>query len=81
LVEAFQALRRRNRRWPVPRQRGCADNGEAELVRYFFDALFVQTIIQLINAEDEVWMVESGMKNRVHIWRVPGGNDDGNDLL
>ncbi|MGH9195697.1 MAG: hypothetical protein ACRD1T_08160 [Acidimicrobiia bacterium] len=58
----------------------CVDN-EADLVRYFFDALFVQAIIQLINAEDEIWMVESGMKNRVHIWRVPGGNDDGNDLL
>ena len=59
----------------------CNDNSEAELVRYFFDGLFVQTIIQLINAEDEIWMVESGMSNRVHIWRVPSGNDDGNDLL
>lgn len=48
----------------------CKDNTEADLVRYFFDALFAQSIIQLINAEDEIWMVESGMKNRVHIWRV-----------
>ena len=37
----------------------------------------VQTIIQLINAEDQIWMVESGMRNRVHIWRVDGTDDDG----
>ncbi|NUM52427.1 MAG: hypothetical protein HUU46_02170 [Candidatus Hydrogenedentes bacterium] len=49
----------------------CKDTNEADLVRYFFDALFAQSIIQLVNAEDEIWMVESGMKSRVHIWRVP----------
>jgi hypothetical protein len=53
-----------------------SDNTEAELVRYFFDALFVQSIIQLVNAEDEIWMVESGMKNRVHIWRVADTKHD-----
>lgn len=54
----------------------CQNNTEAEQVRYFFDALFVQSIIQLINAEDEIWMVESGMKNRVHVWRVVEGETD-----
>jgi len=55
----------------------CETDEEAELVRYFFNQLFVQTIIQLINAEDQIWMVESGMRNSVHIWRVDGSDDDG----
>ena len=46
-------------------------------MRYFFDAVFVRSIIQLVNAEDEIWMVESGMRNRVHIWRVDEDNDEG----
>lgn len=55
----------------------CETDDEAELVQYFFNELFVQTIIQLINAEDQIWMVESGIRNRVHIWRVDGSDDDG----
>jgi hypothetical protein len=31
----------------------------------------------LINAEDEIWMVESGDEYRVHIWRVDAEDDDG----
>lgn len=55
----------------------CETLEEAELVRYFFNELFVQTIIQLINAEDQIWMVESGMQYRVHIWKVKDDDDDG----
>lgn len=55
----------------------CETDDEADLVRYFFNELFVQTIIQLINAEDQIWMVESGMRNKVHIWRVDSSDDDG----
>ena len=55
----------------------CADENEAELVRYFFEALFARSIIQLINAEDEIWMLESGDEYRVHIWRVDDPDDDG----
>jgi hypothetical protein len=47
----------------------CDDNAEAELVRFFVDTLFAERIVELTRAEDEIWMVESGMKNRVHIWR------------
>lgn len=57
------------------------DNTEADQVNYFFDALFVQSIIQLINAEDEIWMVESGRRNRIHIWRVTSGDEEDSDLL
>ena len=43
---------------------------EARQIRWFFGMLFVQSIIQVVNGEDEIWMVESGMRNRLHIWRV-----------
>jgi hypothetical protein len=55
----------------------CDGPEEAQLVRYFFEALFVESIIQLINAEDEIWMVESGDENRIHIWSVDDDGDDG----
>lgn len=55
----------------------CETDEEVELVRYVFNELFVQTIIQLINAEDQIWMVETGIQNRVHIWKVEGEDDDG----
>ena len=55
----------------------CVEEKEAKLVRYFFDRLFTKSIIQLINAEDEIWMVESGHEYRVHIWRVNAPDDDG----
>jgi hypothetical protein len=44
--------------------------GEARRIRWFFKALFVRTIIQVVNAEAEIWMVESGMRSRLHIWKV-----------
>lgn len=43
---------------------------DAATIRWFFRALFVQSILQVVNGEDEIWMVESGMRNRLHIWRV-----------
>lgn len=55
----------------------CGKKNEAQLVRYFFEALFAKSIIQLINAEDEIWMVESGDEHRVHVWRVDAPDDDG----
>jgi hypothetical protein len=57
----------------------CTGDAEADLVRYFFHALFVRSIIQLINAEDEIWMVESGMRNRVHVWRLSEAYDEVED--
>jgi hypothetical protein len=43
---------------------------EAKRIRWFFNALFVQSIIQVVNGEAEIWMVESGLRTRLHIWRV-----------
>lgn len=54
----------------------CKDNVEVEQVRFFFDSLFAQSIVQVVNGEDEIWMVESGMSNRVHVWRVKAEDED-----
>lgn len=43
---------------------------EAKKIRWFFNALFVQSVLQVVNGEAEIWMVESGLQNRLHIWRV-----------
>ncbi len=43
---------------------------EAAKIRWAFGVLFVQSIVQVVNGEAEIWMVESGMHNRLHIWRV-----------
>jgi len=48
----------------------CQDKGDAEQIRWFFEILFVRSIIQVVNGEDEIWMIESGFENRVYIWRV-----------
>ncbi len=33
---------------------------EAKKIRWFFNALFVRSIIEVVNGEAEIWMVESG---------------------
>ena len=57
----------------------CDDKDEAGKVEFLFHQLFVESIIQLINGEDEIWMIESGMKNHIHIWK---GDDpeEGGDM-
>ena len=51
-----------------------ADGGDTErqanAIRVFFYILFVESIVQVVDGEDEIWLLESGMKNRLHIWRV-----------
>lgn len=41
--------------------------GEQTKVRFLFRELFVRTITDLVN-EDQIWVVESGIKNSVQIW-------------
>lgn len=47
---------------------GDKEKAEADKVRWFFGLLFITSIIELVDGEEEVWMVESGMRNRLHIW-------------
>lgn len=42
----------------------------ARKIRWLFGALFVRSVVQIVSGEDEIWMLESGMQNRLHIWRV-----------
>ncbi len=55
---------------PDPDPNDMSGREEAKMIRWFFNALFVQSIIQVVNGEAEIWMVESGLRNRLHIWRV-----------
>jgi hypothetical protein len=48
----------------------CESQEQAETVEWFFHALFVESILQVVNGEDAIWMIESGLRNRLHIWRV-----------
>lgn len=42
---------------------------DAERIHWLFNVLFVYNIVELVG-EDEIWMVESGMRNHLHIWRA-----------
>jgi hypothetical protein len=54
----------------------CQDEEDARLTAFFFKSLFVQAIVEVVNGEDEIWMTETGMENRLHIWRVDtSGNE------
>lgn len=48
---------------------------ELAQVRYLFHALFVRSIIQLVNGEEQIWMLESGPQSRVHIWQALDDDD------
>jgi len=48
----------------------CESQSEAAQIRWFFEALFVNSIIQVVNGEDEIWMIEGGLQNRVYIWSI-----------
>lgn len=49
---------------------------EPAKVQFLFHELFVRSIIQLVNGEDAIWMVESGLHNRVHIWEAAEDDHD-----
>jgi len=52
---------------------GRAIMRDASLVQYFFWKLFVESIIESVNGEAEIWLVESGMRSCLHIWsQTPG---------
>jgi len=52
---------------------------ELQNVRFLFRILFVRSIIQLVNGEDQIWMIETGRQNRVHIWQSLGDDDGAED--
>ncbi|MFW9895268.1 MAG: hypothetical protein ACFFD7_05635 [Candidatus Thorarchaeota archaeon] len=42
---------------------------EANQIRFIFKNLFVRSILDLVNGEDEIWMLESGIINHLYIWK------------
>jgi hypothetical protein len=52
--------------------------GQLEAIRFLFDQLFVRGMIDLVEGEQQIWMLENGPERRVHIWRAP--DDDAAEL-
>ena len=56
------------------------DEGELAKVKFLFQILFIRSIIQLVNGEEQIWMVESGSAgSRLHRWErlsEHGGEED-----
>jgi hypothetical protein len=45
------------------------NNKELAKVKYVFEILFIRSIIQLVNGEEQIWMVESGSAGQqLHVW-------------
>ena len=42
---------------------------EANQIRFLFKNLFVKSILDIVNGEDEIWMLESGIRNKLYIWK------------
>jgi hypothetical protein len=42
---------------------------EANQIRFIFKNLFVKSIQDMVNGEEEIWMLESGINNRLYIWK------------
>ena len=57
---------------PQKRQLGIADkrklDQERAWVRFIFWKIFVRSIIEAVNGEEEVWLLESGSEPMLHVW-------------
>ncbi len=42
---------------------------EVGRITWLFNELFVSNMVELVG-EDQIWMVESGIRNRLHIWAI-----------
>lgn len=52
-------------------------DAELKAVKYLFQILFIRSIIQLVNGEEQIWMVESGSAgSQLHIWERLGGDEE-----
>ncbi len=51
-----------------------ADDGELGRTRYLFGTLFVRSIIDAVKGEEQIWLIESGPENRIHVWSAFDGS-------
>jgi hypothetical protein len=49
---------------------------EFDQLRFLFHELFVKSMILLAKGEQQVWMLESGPEQRVHIWQAAGDEEE-----
>jgi hypothetical protein len=49
-------------------QDDTALEAEVSLVRKLFFLLFVETIVRTVKGEEEIWLVESGVRQRLYRW-------------
>ena len=49
---------------------------ELKKVQFLFQELFVRSIIQLADSEEQIWMLENGPQRLVHIWRAPTADEE-----
>ena len=52
-------------------------NDEPAKVRFLFDELFVTAITEKVRGEEQIWVVESGMRNQIRVWRRSNEQADG----
>jgi hypothetical protein len=53
---------------------------ELAAIKYLFQVLFIRSIIQLVNGEEQIWMVESGSAgSQLHIWERLAEEDGGGE--
>ena len=45
---------------------------EANQIKFCFRKLFVKKILEVVPAENEIWMLESGLRAKLHIWKKKG---------
>lgn len=43
---------------------------EYKKIKFLFFKLFVQNIVQIVDKEDEIWMMESGMRHQLYSWKI-----------
>lgn len=48
------------------------DPNEYDRIEFLFEKLFIRSVTKLVAGEDVIWMVESGLKDRVHVWEAEG---------
>ncbi len=41
---------------------------EANQIKFLFKKLFVKKILEVVHAENEIWMLESGLRAKLHVW-------------
>ena len=55
-------------RWHLLPNWGCPVLVDISRITFRFN-VFVQRITEVVGGEDEIWVLESGMRNQLHIWR------------